>query len=83
MSTSISGHGAQIRDKDLQHRVASYLGSRHFPAFRDLQVDVDHGAVTVSGRLSTYYEKQVAINACRRVAGVLQLVDDISVARPK
>ena len=37
------------------------------------------GTVTVRGRVPTYYEKQLAINSCRRVAGVVKLVDDVVV----
>ena len=66
-------------DEDVQERVAKFLTSRHFPAFRDLDVDVEHGAVTLSGTVDSYYEKQVALNACQRVAGVLTLVDEIDV----
>jgi osmotically-inducible protein OsmY len=66
-------------DDDLRLRVASFLNSRHFPAFQELDVDVHHGAVTLSGTVSSFYEKQVALNSCQRVAGVLSLVDGIDV----
>jgi len=68
-------------DEDLQQRVARFLISRHFPAFRNLEVDVEHGAVTLTGKLDSYYEKQVALTSCQRVAGVLTLVDEIAVQR--
>ncbi len=67
-------------DDDVERRVTSYLSTRHFPAFRELEISVDRGSVTVSGCLNTYYEKQVALNTCRRVAGVVALVDEVSVA---
>jgi osmotically-inducible protein OsmY len=72
-------------DQDVLQRVRTFLNSRHFPAFRQLQVDVVNGAVRLSGSVRTYYEKQVALNSCQRVAGVLQLIDDIGVgiAPPK
>ena len=66
-------------DDDVRERVASFLMSRHFPAFRELDVDVRHGEVTLSGDVCSYHEKQVALNACRRVAGVLALIDEITV----
>lgn len=37
------------------------------------------GTVTIRGRVPTYYEKQLAINSGRRVAGVVKLVDDVVV----
>ena len=67
-------------DQDVEQRVRTFLNSRHFPAFRRLQVDVENGSVRLSGNLTTFYEKQVALNSCRRVAGVLQLIDEIGVA---
>ncbi len=67
-------------DQDLQERVSSFLGSRHFPAFKDLEVSVDNGMVTVAGTVNSYYEKQVAMTSCQRVAGVLSLIDQIVVS---
>lgn len=66
-------------DDDLRQRVARFLSSRHFPAFRKIQVDVEHGTVTLRGRVCSFYEKQVALTTCQRVAGVLTLIDDIAV----
>ncbi len=66
-------------DDDLRDRVESFLFSRHFPGFRDLSVRVRDGNVTVTGEVGSYYEKQIAINSCRRVAGVLSVSDEIHV----
>ena len=70
-------------DDDLRQRVSNFLDSRHFNAFRNLEINVDAGLVTISGQLNSYYEKQVALNSCRRVAGVLGLVDDIAVGNAR
>ena len=67
-------------DDDLRQRVSSFLRSRHFPAFRGLQVGAQDGAVTISGEVCSFYEKQVALDSCRRVAGVLSMVDQIVVS---
>ena len=66
-------------DDILSRRVTSYLCSRHFPEFRQLLVEADNGYVTVSGTLSTHYQKQVALTSCSRVAGVINMVDQIVV----
>jgi len=66
-------------DEDLRRRISSFLGSRHFPAFRRLEVSVLAGAVTVRGQVGSYYEKQVALDTCRRVAGVLCTIDQVEV----
>ena len=68
-----------FHDQDVEQRVRTFLNSRHFPAFRRLKVDVENGSVRLSGNLTTFYEKQVALNSCQRVAGVLQLIDEIGV----
>lgn len=65
----------------LSQRVKSFLCSRHFPEFRDLSIEVDDGAVTLSGTLSSHYQKQIALNSCRRVAGVLETLDNIEVLK--
>lgn len=67
-------------DDDLQRRIVNYLSSRHFPAFDTLEIEARDGEVTISGRVKSYYEKQVALNSCQRVAGVISLIDQISVA---
>ncbi len=67
-------------DDDVRNRVTSFLRGRHFPAFRNLEVEVQNGAVTLSGAVCSYYEKQVALNSCQRVAGVLSLVDRVDVS---
>jgi osmotically-inducible protein OsmY len=46
-----------------------------------LQVDVQEGTVTLRGRVASFYEKQVAIHSCQRVAGVHKLIDAVDVSR--
>lgn len=66
-------------DDDVQVRVSRFLNSRHFSNFLDLDVRVLNGKVTISGEVDSYYEKQVAMTSCQRVAGVLSLEDRINV----
>ena len=66
-------------DEDVRCRVSRFLNSRHFPAFRYLDITVKHGAVTLTGEVQSYYEKQVAMTSCQHVVGVLSLTDEISV----
>ncbi len=65
-------------DFELQTRVTDYLCHRDELAFRSLQIEVDHGTVTLTGRVRTYYEKQVAMS-CVNVVGVLSLIDNLTV----
>ncbi len=81
LATEGSKFGGRVDfcDADVEQRVRTFLNSRHFPAFRRLKVDVENGSVRLSGILTTFYEKQVALNSCQRVAGVLHLIDEIGV----
>jgi osmotically-inducible protein OsmY len=72
----------QSADRELEKRVANYLHGRHVPSLRKLGVQSENGAVTLSGRVHSFHEKQIAIHCCRRVAGVVQLIDDVDVALP-
>ena len=66
-------------DEEVRSRVSRFLNSRHFPAFRYLDIAVEHGAVTLTGEVQSYYEKQVAMTSCQHVVGVLSLTDEIHV----
>lgn len=70
-------------DDDIKLRVARFLGTRHFSNFREFDVEVLHGKVTLTGEVDSYYEKQVAMTSTQHVAGVLALVDHIHVRKPK
>ena len=82
MSTSESV-GFNQGDEEIYFRVCKFLQSRHFPAFRHLGVTVEQGIVTLTGRVCSFYEKQVAITSCQRVAGVKSLIDCIVVSDSK
>jgi len=64
----------------LKRRVSNFLQQAGRAGLQSLEVEAYGGAVTVRGRVRSYYERQLAINCCQRVAGVVQVVDDIQVA---
>lgn len=66
-------------DHDLCRRVENYLVGFHRVSLRQLQIEADRGVVTLRGRVSTFYEKQLALNCCHRVAGVRRLIDEVDV----
>lgn len=72
-------HHDPLADRDLERRVQQFLAERYFSSLRSLSVDAADGQVVISGRVNTFHEKQVALNSCRRVAGVRSLVDQMSV----
>ncbi len=67
-------------DDDLRDRVAHFLGSRHFHNLARISVAVENGRVTLQGIVGSFYEKQVALSTCQRVAGVLSMVDMLEVS---
>ena len=67
---------------ELQARVVNFLVGRNLPGLRQVQVEVVGHAVTLRGRVRSFYEKQLAGHCCRRVAGVLEVIDDLQVESP-
>ena len=76
---SFVGSGA---DRDLERRVINYLVGRQVPSLRQIAVEADRGTVTMRGRVYSFHHKQLCINCCTRVAGVVRLVDELIVATP-
>ena len=66
-------------DANLARRVVAYLFSRHVAELRHLNVEAICGIVTLRGRVSTFHQKQLCLNCCQRVAGVVRIDDQISV----
>ena len=69
-------------DRDLKHRVTNYLLGYKMPSLRQLQVESDNGTVTIRGKVPSFYQKQLCINCSRRVAGVVRLIDELTVLPP-
>ncbi len=67
------------RDRELERRVTSFLVGKHLPGLRQIEVEARDGVVTLRGRVRTFYEKQLCHQCCRRVAGVLKLIDAVEV----
>jgi osmotically-inducible protein OsmY len=72
----------QRADRDLRMRVVNYLFGQHVSELRHLDVEARRGVVTLRGRVHTFHQKQLCLNCCQRVAGVLQIDDQIEVASP-
>jgi len=69
-------------DHDLAFDVTTFLAACNVPSFRSLRVEARAGQVTIRGIVRSFYEKQLVQSVARRVAGVGQLVDVVSVAQP-
>lgn len=68
-------------DRELERRVTNFL-TQHFPRLRTVEVVARQGVVTIFGRVNSFYERQLCISCCQRVAGVTALNDKVEVAQP-
>jgi osmotically-inducible protein OsmY len=70
-------------DSELEERINTFLHQRGEAPLRRLRVDVCDGTAVISGRVGTYYQKQLAGLCCQRVAGVQLVVNNVTVeSRP-
>ncbi len=63
-----------VEDAELRDQIAVFLRDR---GLSSLEVAVSRGAVTLSGSVSSPYERQMAVMSVRRIAGVERLSDQI------
>lgn len=68
-------------DGDLVRRIRNFLGN-HISRLRPIEVQACQGVVTIRGRVHSFYERQLLISCCQRVAGVVQLNDEVQVDGP-
>jgi osmotically-inducible protein OsmY len=67
-------------DRLLASQIATQLAETNRASLRRLSVDVSAGEVTLRGSVGSFYEKQIAIQACRMLAGIERLIDAVEVA---
>ena len=70
---------ADQTDSDLELRVRVFLANLGWQSLKQLQVRVNKGVAFLDGQVASYYERQLAISACQRVAGVYHVTDSIKV----
>ena len=69
-----------LSDDDLERRVVSFLEARHVPGIRWIEVTAAHGIVRLTGTVRSFYQRQLCTHCVRRVAGVVDVIDDLTVA---
>jgi osmotically-inducible protein OsmY len=67
-------------DRLLACQISAHLAETNRANLRRLSVDVSGGEVTLRGNVSTFHEKQIAIQTCRMLAGIDRLIDAVEVA---
>lgn len=69
----------QAHDDQLRQRVIEFLASRGITCLERLEVNVVAAVVEVRGRAGSEQEKQLCLECCRHVAGVVRVVDRLTV----
>lgn len=64
----------------LATRIASAIRTNPHVGRRNLRFETDHGRVVLRGTVGTYYQKQMAQEALRRLEGVEQIENHLEVA---
>jgi osmotically-inducible protein OsmY len=70
----------QATDEVLATRIVDQLAGTNRASLRRLSVAVHSGEVTLRGSVGSFYEKQIAIQACRVLSGIERLIDAVEVA---
>lgn len=66
-------------DDNLARRVALLLSQQLGIGGEQIHVAAEGGQVVLSGRVGTYYRRQLALAGARRVAGVRSIIDRLEV----
>jgi len=67
-------------DRLLADQISTQLAETNRASLRRLSVAVRGGEVTLRGSVASYYERQIAIQACRMLAGIVRVNDAVEVA---
>ena len=66
-------------DADIVRRVVLFLAQRRLALPKNLTVRAERGVVTLRGSVRTFHDRQLLVSAVQRVAGVVQIVDELQV----
>jgi hypothetical protein len=72
-----------LSDCDVERRVALFLEQRRLTCGTRLAVVANRGVVTLRGTVPTFHQRQLLIAFARRVAGAVQVIDELDVDPPR
>ncbi|MBS0201263.1 MAG: BON domain-containing protein [Planctomycetes bacterium] len=77
---TVSPRESRVRnDEEILNEVHEAFQNSGFEQLKRIQVYCDHGGLTLQGRISTYYLKQVAQEVARKVPDVRDIDNDLYV----
>jgi osmotically-inducible protein OsmY len=68
-----------IDSSPLEARVQSALQENPYVSHRTLRIETGEGRVTLRGTVGTFFQKQMAQESLRRVAGVSEIANELEV----
>jgi osmotically-inducible protein OsmY len=68
------------RQTTLADRVDSVIATNPYLHGRTLRFEAEEGRITLKGVVNTYFQKQMAQEAVRKVEGVLEIENELEVA---
>jgi osmotically-inducible protein OsmY len=75
----VAASALRFADRQLERQIACHLAETKRPGLRGIAVKVADGNVTLRGSVASFYEKQIAIQTCRVLAGIERLTDALDV----
>ena len=66
-------------DQICQNRIEGLLRDQPHRELQEIQISSDRGTITMQGRVSSFYLRQLCIRCCQQAAGVLQINDQLQV----
>ena len=71
--------GLVCHDEEIVRLAANLLAMSNRGSLSLLQFESCNGELTITGAVESYYEKQIALNCCRSVPGVVLVIDQVEV----
>ena len=67
-------------DFALANQITTQLAETNRASLKRLSVNVRAGEVTLRGNVSSFYERQIAIQTCQELSGIGRVIDAVEVA---
>jgi len=81
---SQEGEGTVLaKDARLRQGLEDALSHADYPDLRKVHVETDHGTAVLTGKLPSYFLKQLAQVTAQEAGGSLKVVNDITVVYPE
>lgn len=69
-----------MTDTQIERGIWEFLKARHISGIHCFQVAVRHGVANIRGHAGSAFAKWACYECCRRVTGVVRVIDEIEVA---